>query len=453
MSRSTASEIIERALGRAQRAGADEVDAILVEADEIEARVRGAEIDFVSQARGRTLGIRALVRGPAGARSATTSTNDVATDALDAMAEQTVALARATAEDQNAGLPDGGFADDSPDLDLFDPQDRGVPIETRIEAAMAAEGAARAADARIENSEGSQVSSGFSHIAYGNSKGFFGEYDSASHSLFSEPVAKENGSLQRDYWMTVARRLADLEDPSEVGRRAAQRALRRLGSRPVKTCEVPVIFDPITAASLLRQLVGCISGYSVYRETSFLAGRLGDRIAATSINVIDDGRRPGGLGSKPFDGEGLPTGRTVLVDQGRLSSYLLDSYSARKLGLSSTGNASRGAGSAPTAAPTNLWLEPGDLTLDQIIASTDTGFIATELIGMGFNPITGDYSRGAAGLWIERGEIVRPVEEVTIAGNLGDMLADIDAVGSDLLWLGRVASPSVRIANMTLAGE
>ena len=253
--------------------------------------------------------------------------------------------------------------------------------------------------------------------------------------------------------MTVARRLSDLEEPSAVGRRAADRALRRLGSRPVKTCEVPVIFDPITAKSLLHHLVACISGYSVYRETSFLAGRLGDRIAAPSIDVIDDGRRPGGLGSKPFDGEGLPTRRTALVEAGHLTSYLLDSYSARKLGLNSTGNASRGAGSSPTAGPTNLWLEPGDLSLEQIIASTDRGFLATELIGMGFNPITGDYSRGAAGLWIERGEIVRPVEEVTIAGNFGDMLNDIDAVGADLLWLGRLASPSVRIAKMTLAGE
>jgi len=450
---SRSSEIIERALQRARQAGADEVDAVLVEGDEIEARVRNTEIDFVSQARGRTLGIRALIRGSGGARSATTSTSDVSADAIDAMADQTVALARATAEDRTAGLPDGGFAQDDPDLELFDPQDRAVDVEARIQSAVVAEAAARAADDRIDNSEGSQVSSGFNHVAYGNSRGFFGEYDSASHSLFSEPVARQNGSLQRDYWMTIARRLGDLEDAADVGRKAAQRAVRRLGSRPVKTCEVPVIFDPMTAASLIRQLVGCISGYTVYRETSFLAGRLGENIAASSITVVDDGRRIGGLGSKPFDGEGLPTRRTVLVDAGRLSSYLLDSYSARKLGLNSTGNASRGAGSAPTAAPTNVWLEPGDRSLEQIIESTDRGFIATELIGMGFNPITGDYSRGAAGLWVEHGEIVRPVEEVTIAGNFGDMLNDIDAIGSDLLWMGRVASPSLRIANMTLAGE
>jgi PmbA protein len=453
MKRDVPGEIVARALEQATRAGADEVDAVFVEGDEIEARVRDREIDFVTQARGRTLGIRAMVRGAEGARSAVTSTSDVSADAVDRMAEQTVALARATAEDPHAGLPSDGFATDTPDLELFDPADRSVDVEARIADALAAEVAARGEDPRIENSEGSQVGSDFSRIAYGNSHGFAGEYESAAHSLFSEPVARQNGSLQRDYWMTVGRRLGDLEDAASVGRHAAQRALRRLGSTPVATTEVPVIFDPVTAPSLLRHLVACISGYAVYRETSFLAGRLHEMIAPNSVSVIDDGRKPGGLGSKPFDGEGLPTRRTVLVENGRLENYLLDSYSARKLDLASTGNASRGAGSAPTAAPTNLWLEPGEPTLDEIIADTDRGLLVTELIGMGFNPISGDYSRGAAGLWIEGGEIVRPVEEITIAGNFGDMLNDIDAIGSDLLWLGRIAAPPVRIARMTVAGE
>jgi PmbA protein len=297
------------------------------------------------------------------------------------------------------------------------------------------------------------VGSNFSHVAYGNSVGFFGEYDTAAHFLYSEPIAKHNGGLQRDYWMTVARRLCDLESPAAVGRRAAERAVRRLDSTRVQTCEVPVIFDPLTAPSLLGHLVSCINGYAVYRETSFLAGRLGETVAASTMTVIDDGRRIGGLGSRPFDGEGLPTRRTAVVENGRLASYLLDTYSARKLALQSTGNAARSAGSPPTAAPTNLWLEPGTQTLEEIIASTDRGLLVTELIGMGFNPVTGDYSRGAAGLWIEAGEIVRPVEELTIAGNLLEMLTDIDAIGSDILWLGSIASPSVRVAKMTLAGE
>jgi PmbA protein len=453
LSTDTARDIIDRVLERAKSAGATAVDAILISGDTLSARVRDTEIDFVSQAQERALGIRALLTGDSGTRSAVTSTSDLSPAAVDRMAEETVALARATEEDPDSGLPEGGFASDAIELGLFDPLDRNVKVESRIEDARTAETAARSTDARIDNSEGSQVSSDFARLAFGNSAGFFGEYETASHSLFSEPVARQNDSLQRDYWMTVARRLSDLEDPAEVGRHAARRALRRLGATSTPTCEVPVIFDPMTASSLIGHLASCVNGYSVYRQTSFLAGRLGDCVAAPSITVLDDGRRPGGLGSKPFDGEGLPTGRTTVVNAGKLTSYLLDSYSARKLGLRSTGNAARGAGSPPSAAPTNLWLDPGTQTLDEIIANTDRGVLVTELIGMGFNPITGDYSRGAAGLWIEGGEIVRPVEGITIASNFSDMLADIDAVGSDLHWFGRIASPSVRISKMMLAGE
>jgi PmbA protein len=446
-------DTVERAVDRARRAGASAVDAILIESDSIEARVRSAEIDFVTQARERVLGIRALVAGEHGARSASTSTSDLSPEAVDRMASETAALARATAADPIAGLPDEPFATEIPDLALFDPADRDVGVEMRIQDARAAEAAARGVDPRIDNSEGSQIGSSFSRIAYGNSAGFFGEYETAVHSLFSEPVAKSNGGLQRDYWYTIARRLSDLERPSSVGRRAAERALRRLGAKRVATCEAAVIFDPVTAPSLLGHLISCVNGYSVYRQTSYLAEKLGETIATASMTVIDDGIRPGGLGSKPFDGEGLPTRRTVVVDRGRLSSYLLDSYSARKLEMKSTGNATRGAGSSPTAGSTNLWLEPGHQALDEIIASTERGLLVTELIGMGFNPITGDYSRGAAGLWIEGGEIIGPVEELTIAGNLSEMLMDVDAIGSDLLWLGSTASPSVRVSKMMIAGE
>jgi PmbA protein len=444
---------VERAIDRARRAGASAVDAILIESDSLEARVRAAEIDFVTQARQRTLGIRALVASEQGTRSASTSTSDLSPEAVDRMAAETVTLARATAADPTAGLPDEPFAAEIPDLALFDPADRDVDVEMRIQDARAAEAAARGADPRIENSEGSQIGSNFSHVAYGNSAGFFGEYDTASHSLFSEPVARSNGGLQRDYWYTVARRLSDLEQPDSVGRRAAERVLRRLGAKRIQTSEAAVIFDPLTAPSLLSHLISCVNGYAVYRKTSYLADKLGETIATASITVIDDGTRPGGLGSKPFDGEGLPTRRTVVIDRGRLSSYLLDSYSARKLEMKSTGNAARGAGSPPTAGSTNLWLEPGQQSLDEIIASTERGLLVTELIGMGFNPVTGDYSRGAAGLWIEAGEIVGPVEEITIAGNLSEMLMDVDAIGSDLLWLGSTASPSLRISKMTIAGE
>jgi PmbA protein len=448
-----AREIVARALERLRRAGADAGDALLVESDSTETRVRGDEIDFVKQARERTLGIRALVGGARGLRTAHTSTSDLAPASVDRLVDASVALARATAEDPAAGLPDGGFAEDDPDLALADPRDRGAPVEGRIEGARRAEAAARAVDPRIVNSEGSQAASELSLVVYGNTRGFLGAYEAASHALSCEPVARQDGSLQRDAWWTTARRLADLETPERVGRRAAERALRRLGARRVPTQECAVLFDPVTAPSLLSHVAACANGYAVYRETSFLASRRGERVASDLVTVVDDGRLPGGLGSRPFDGEGLPTRRTTIVRRGRLESWLLDAYSARKLGLAPTGSAARGPASAPTAAPTNLWLEPGSGTLEDLVASTERGLLVTELIGMGFQPVTGDYSRGAAGLWIERGEIAHAVEEVTIAGNLGEMLAAIDAVAADLVWLGRVASPSLRVARMTVAGE
>ncbi len=446
-------ELVARAIDQARTAGAAEADAVLVRSDSQEVKVRGEEIEYVKRADERCLGIRTLVAHEGGFSSAVTSTCDLAEEAIDRMAEETVALARATAPDPHAGLPEEGFAEDLPDLALMDPGDRNVAVEARIEDARLAESAARKVDTRIDNSEGSEAASDFSEIIYHNSRGFQGGYPSAYHSLFSQPLASEGETKQRDYWMTVSRQIAGLEDAASVGRKAAERVLRRLGARSVPTCEVPVIFDGLTAPSLLGQLAGCLSGYSIYRESSFLAACMGEPIASSAISVIDDGRLPGGLGSKPFDGEGLPTRRNVLVDEGRLESWLLDTYSGRKLGLPSTGNASRGAGSGPGVGTTNLWIEAGSGSLEEIIADTDRGLLVTELIGMGFNPITGDYSRGASGLWIESGQISHPVEEITIAGNLREMLLGINAVGSELVWRGRVAAPPLRVDQMTVAGQ
>jgi PmbA protein len=446
-------ETVRRALAHAVRAGAHDADALLVESDALETRVRGTGIDFVKQARERVLGVRAFVKGASGRRQAVTSTSDLAPEAVAHMAEQAVVLARATAEDPSAGLPEEEPAREVPDLGLLDAADRSVSVEARIEDARQAEAAARALDRRVANSEGSQASSEFCTVVYGSSAGFLDAYASASHGLFCEPIVREDGAMQRDFWLTASRRLAGLEAPASVGRRAAERALRRLGARRVDTCQVPVVFEPLVARSLLGHLVACVSGSAVYRGTSFLADRMGDQVASELVSVVDDGRLPGGLGSRPFDGEGLPTRRTQVLSRGRLESWLLDSYSARKLALRSTGNAVRAAGGAPGVGPTNLWLEPGALAPDAIVASTERGLLVTELIGMGFNPVTGDYSRGAAGLWIEDGRITHAVEEITIAGHLGEMLAAIDAVGSDLLWIGRVASPTLRVARMTVAGR
>ncbi len=445
-------ELVAEALELAARAGADAADCLLLESDAFEARVRGDEVDFVKQAREHTLGLRALVRGSGGFRSAVTSTSDLSPAALAELAAASAALARETAPDPFAGLPEDGFAGEGPDLRLLEPLDREVSPQEHIAAARRAEAAARAADPRIANSEGSDVGSAFTVVTYGSSAGFLGSYECASHSLACQPLARENGSQQRDHWFTAARRRAELETPEAVGRRAAERALRRLGARRVPTCEVPVIFDALTAPSLLGQLAGCLAGSAVYREASCLAGRLGERIASDLVSVVDDGLRPGGLGSRPFDGEGQASRRTPLLARGRLESYLLDSYAARKLGMRSTGSAGRSPGGPPFVSPANLWLEPGPASLAEIVADTKRGLLVTELIGMGFNPVTGDYSRGAAGIWIEGGALTHPVEEVTIAGNLLEMLLAIDAVGSDLEWRGRIASPSLRIAKLTVAG-
>jgi PmbA protein len=445
-------DLVRHAVDAARKAGADAADALQAASHSVEVRVRGEEVEYVKQAREHTLGLRAFVRGPRGLRSALVSTSDLAKQALERLAAEAVAIARVTAEDPDAGLPSDGFATALPELALLDPADREAPLEARIEAAREAERAARAVDPRIVNSEGSTAGSSFDAVAYASSEGFAGCYEGAHHALSASPVAAENGAMQTDWWMSASRTLSGLEDAAAVGRRAAERALAQLGARPVATQEVPVIFEAPAARAVLGNLVSCLSGSAVYRRTSFLAGRLGERIGSDAVTVVDDGRLPGGLGSRPFDGEGQATRRTLLVERGRLASWLLDGYAARKLGLRSTGNAGRSASSAPGVAPSNLWLEPGRDSLDELVRSTGRGLLVTGLFGQGFNPVTGDFSRGARGFWIERGELAHPVEEITVAGNLADLLRDVDRVGSDLLRLGPLGSPSFRVAHLTVAG-
>ena len=446
-------DIVRRALDRALAAGAHSGDAVLVVDDSTEVRVRGNEIEHVKQARGRGLGLRIFVEAKNGLSQAITSTSDLGPEAVDRMAEETVALARETAPDPDAGLPDGPFASDLPDLALLDPADAKVDVDQLVADAKRAEAAAAAVDPRIVNSEGSSADLDVATIHYANTAGFAGQYERATHSIMAQPVAAQGGAMQTDYWFTVARRRSQLDSPEDVGRRAAERALGQLGSRRIPTCEVPVVFDPMTARSLLGNLAGCLSGYAVYRKSSFLGERLGEIVASDVLTVIDDGRVPGGLGSKPFDGEGLATRRTVVVEDGRLQSFLLDHYSSRKLGLASTGNASRSSGSAPGVAPTNLWIEPGTQSPTDLLQNMERGLLVTKLFGHGFHPVTGDFSRGAAGIWIENGEPVYPVEEITVAGNLGETLMNVDAVGNDLLKMGAVATPSLRVSHLMVAGE
>jgi PmbA protein len=445
-------DLAQVAIDRARRSGAREADVWMVESDELSVRVRGEEIEFVKQARERTLGLRALVDGEGGLRRAVTSTADLAFTSVERLAEDTVALARATASDPHAGLPER-FAPDQPDLALFDPADHPAKAEERVEVARRMERAARAVDRRVTNSEGSEASSSLHRVTYANSRGFLGSYSSAMHALYSGPLAEEAGRKQHDHHHCASRTLAGLEPPEQVGRLAGERAVARLGARRVATCEVPVIFEARVASGLLASLLACVTGGAVYRQASFLIGRLGERIGSDRLTVIDDGRLRGGLGSKPFDGEGQATRRNVVVDAGVLRTWLLDCYAARRLGARTTGSASRSPAGEPAAGATNLWVQAGEGDLDDLVRATDRGLLVTQMLGMGFNPVTGDYSRGAAGFWIEHGRRVHPVEEVTVAGNLGGMLAALDAVGADLVWSGRLAAPSLRIARMTVAGS
>jgi PmbA protein len=437
------------ALARAGERGATAADGFLVEERHFSALVRLGEVDTVTHSHDHRLALRVFV----GKASAAASTSDLSRESVERVVDEATSLARVTAEDPHAGLPDPAeLIERIVDLDLEDRDGDEPAPEAKIELARRAEAAALDSDARLTNSEGAEYYDRRARYAYATSHGFARDYATTSFGLSVSPVASRNGEMQRDTWYSAARKRGRLDEPEAIGRTAAARALRRLGARKVKTTEVPVVFDPETAASLLRSLAAAASGPSLYRRASFLLDRLGSRIAAPAVTVVDDALIPAALGSRPFDGEGLATRRVVLVGEGVLESYVLDTYSARKLGLRSTHHAARD-GSGVSVSTTNLMLLPGTATPEELIGSVANGFYVTELIGFGVNNVTGDYSRGAAGLWIENGKLGYPVEEVTIAGNLLEMFAAIDGVGNDLVLRDRTASPTIKIARMVVAGD
>lgn len=441
-------DLLADLLQQATRRGATAADAFLVEDQSFSAQVRLGQVDTVKHAREQHMALRVFL----GKSVAAASTSDLSRAAMSRLVDEAVSLARVTSPDELAGLPDAAeLARQVPDLDLRDREGHDLAPEEKIDLARRGEAAALAADARITNSEGGDFGDRRARYAYATSHGFSGGYETSSFSLAVTPVATENGEMQRDSWYHVTRKRVRLDAPEEIGRIAARRTVRRLGARRVKTAEVPVIFDADTAATLVRHVVGATSGPSLYRRASFLVGKLGERIAAPSITIVDDGTMPGALGSRPFDGEGLPVRRTVVVDHGVLRSYLLDTYSARKLGLPSTHHAARD-GSGVGVSTTNVYLAAGDRDPADLIRSVKNGLYVTDLIGFGVNGVTGDYSRGAVGLWIENGELAYPVEEITIAGNLLDMLHAVEGVGTDLVFRDRTAAPTVLIGRMTVAG-
>jgi PmbA protein len=448
---SLAADVVALAL----KAGATDAEAVVREGDEFSVNVRMGQVETLKESGSRGLGLRVFL----GTRSASTSTSDLTPDGIRQLVEGALALAKVTEEDPFAGLPETAeFGSIPGDLHLYYDDVYSLPGPERIEWARRAEAAALAADPRITNSDGGSFDAATGRNVLANSRGFVGGYRSSYAGVSVVPLAMDaNGQMQRDYWWSSARRLADLESPESIGQEAARRTLRRLGARRVPTQRVPIVFAPEAAQSLIGSVFDAASGDAIWRSASFLAGRLGGQIAAGNLTIIDDNTMllptgAGGFGTSPFDGEGLPSKRTIVVENGVLRSYLLNTYTARKLGLQSTHNASRGLAGTPGIGCGNLYLEPGTLTPDEMIGAIPAGLYVISLMGFGVNVVTGDYSRGATGLWIENGALTHAVEEVTIAGNLAEMLLNVTAIGNDLVFRGTVASPTLRIDGMTIAG-
>jgi PmbA protein len=441
-----ARETIRLALDR----GANDAECTISEGEEFSASVRMRSLETLKDAGSRGAGLRVMV----GQRVGSSYTSDLSSEGIRKLVDSALEIAAISTEDPHAGLPDASELGSIPDdLQLYSDEIQGIDTERRIAQALETEEAALSADPRITNSEGASFDAYTGERLFANSRGFLGSYRSSSCSLSTTPVARQGDTMERDYWFSSARNPGKLESPASIGRRAAERTLRRLGARKVPTQKVPVVFDPITARTLISNIFQAVDGEEIYRRASFLAGKLGERVAAETVTVIDDGTIPGLFGTSPFDDEGVPSRRTVVIDRGVLRNYMLNSYTARKLGMKTTGNASRGITGNASIGHGNLYLEKGDRAPDEIIRGIRNGLYVTELIGSGVNIVTGDYSRGAVGLWIENGEFAYPVSEITIASNLSQMLMNIAATGSDLEFRGSVASPTLLIGEMTISGQ
>ena len=436
----------ERLVNAALKTGADAADAVAVRSMSLSVEVRDGAVEESERAEGDDLGLRVLV----GHRQAVVSTNDLAGDASVALAERAVAMARAAPEDKFAGLADGALlAHDFPDLDLLDPD---LPSVAELEAmAKTAEQAALTVKG-VAKSGGASASAGIGGMVLVTSHGFRGAYLGSRHGISMTAIAGEGTGMERDYDYSSSLHAADLDSPEKIGRTAGERAVERLNPRKVSTRKVPVVFDPRISGSLVSHLASAANGASVARKTSFLRDKMGTKLFDDDIRIVDDPLRKRGLRSHPFDGEGVAHRRLALVDDGVLRSWLLDCSTARELGLTTTGHASRGVSSVPSPSPSNLHMEPGRQSPEDLIADIDDGFYVTDLIGMGVNMVTGDYSRGASGFWIENGKRTYPVSEVTIAGHLFDIFRTLTPA-NDLEFRYSTNAPTLRFEGLTVAGQ
>jgi len=429
----------ERAIEIARTLGADQAEAGMSHDEGLSVTVRLGELESVERQKDRSLGITVYRNQAKGSAS----TNDFSIDGIEAAVGKALSIASFTGADKHAGLADPARqAVNPPDLDLYHAWDIDTPEAEEI--ALGVEQAARDFDSRIENSEGATVATGGGVRVYANSNGFVGSYPSSSHSISVSVIAAANGALERDYWYSAARAADELETAEQIGRRAAERAVRRLGSRQPETGVVPILFSAELARSLFGHFIAAIRGTAQYRHASFLLGCVGEQVFPDWMQITEDPHILRGLASAPFDGEGVETRKRRLVENGVVQGYVLSSYSARRLKLETTGNA---------GGVHNLLVEPNAESLEVMQEDCDKALVVTELLGQGVNTVTGDYSRGVAGYWVENGKLAYPVSEVTIAGNLRDMLRSIRGVGADVDLRGAVRTGAVLVDGMTVAGQ
>src|SRR5947207_7495225 len=439
-------ELAQRLVAAARRAGADAADAVAVRAASLSVEVREGAVEESERAEADDLGLRVLV----GRRQAVVSTNDLAEDGIAPLAERAVAMARAAPEDPFAGLAERTrLAKTFPDLDLVD---RELPSVERLETLALAAEAAAVAVRGVTKSAGASAGAGIGGMVLVTSDGFAGAYLGSHHSLAMTAIAGEGTAMERDYDFSSALHAGDLDDAAAIGRSAGERAVKRVNPRKVKSGRVPVVFDPRVAGTLVSHLGSASNGAAIARRTSFLQDKLGEQVFGSAIRILDDPLRRRGLRSRPVDAEGVAGRPIALVEAGVLKSWLLDSATGRELGFATTGHAQRGVSAAPSPGPTNLHLEPGAQTPQALIGGIREGFYVTDLIGMGVNVVTGDYSRGAAGFWIENGELTYPVSEVTIAGDLVEMFRALEPA-NDLVFRYGTNAPTLRVEGMTVAGH
>ena len=437
---------LDRLVKAALKGGADGADAVEFKNISVAVSYRLGKLEDVGRAESSDLGLRVFI----GRKVAFVSSTDFSDAALSALPERAVAMAKLAPEDKFAGLaPKDRLAKSFPDVEIDDPQEPSTVL--LVERARAAEAAALEVPG-VTNSEGGSADYGRTMVTLATSEGFLGGYVGTSRSVAVSVIAGEGTQMERDYDYAHTRFASDLESAEAVGKRAGERAVKRLNPRKVKTQSVPVFFDPRVAPSLIGHFASAISGTAIARGVSFLKDRMGEPVFGEAITIIDDPHRKRGPRSKPFDGEGVANRMTVLIDKGRLTTWLLDSASARQLGLQTTGHAARGTGGPPSPSATNLHMAAGALSPQALMADVREGFYVTDLIGMGVNGVTGDYSRGAAGFWIENGELAFPVSEVTIAGNLKDMYRHLTPA-DDLVFRYGTDSPTLRVEGLTIAGE